>query len=268
MEPHQPCQRVKRKRERRHSIWRSIRPNLSRLTFFAVRRYSRGASVPKMNRGKRAEATRVPTRHRSGDGACRIRNVGLLSRRRRSINGVRRQSENGCTAFQEQAEALPIRYAQPHPMYTPTHWWPRDIDPRSRNDMIGGLGPDVTAAQTPGCPTASATPISSVMIGPPSSSANTTSVEATGGVATTWSDAADAGGCQGPTIPAGTSVKIQCKVSGLSMVDGIQSWYRIASAPWNSGYYASADAFYNNGQTSGALSSSAPFDDSKVPQCT
>jgi len=34
----------------------------------------------------------------------------------------------------------------------------------------------------------------------------------------------------------------------------------------NGGYYASADAFYNNGQTSGSLHGT-PFVDNNVPNC-
>jgi hypothetical protein len=167
---------------------------------------------------------------------------------------------------QLEAEASPIQYAQPHLTYTPTHWWPRDIDTQTRNDMIGALGPDPGATQTPGCPAATATPISAASIGSPTSQ-SVTHAETTGGVATTWSDASDAGGCQGPTIPAGASVRVTCKVSGLSMVDGNQTWYRVASSPWNSNYYASADAFYNNGQTAGTLSSALPLEDGQVPSC-
>ena len=36
--------------------------------------------------------------------------------------------------------------------------------------------------------------------------------------------------------------------------------------PWNDSYYASADAFYNNGQTSGSLNGT-PFVDPSVPVC-
>ena len=37
------------------------------------------------------------------------------------------------------------------------------------------------------------------------------------------------------------------------MADGDTWWYEIASSPWNNASYASADAFYNNGDTSGSL---------------
>lgn len=57
----------------------------------------------------------------------------------------------------------------------------------------------------------------------------------------------------GPVIAGSTNVQISCKVQGFAVTDGNQWWYRIASSPWNDQYYASADAFYNNGQTSGSL---------------
>jgi hypothetical protein len=87
-----------------------------------------------------------------------------------------------------------------------------------------------------------------------------------GGAAHTWSDYADAGGTQGQTIPAGASVQIACKVTGFKVADGNTWWYQIASSPWSGGYFVSADAFYNNGQTSGSLIGT-PFVDTGVPDC-
>jgi len=55
-------------------------------------------------------------------------------------------------------------------------------------------------------------------------------------------------------------------VTGFAVADGDTWWYRIASSPWNSTYYGSADAFYNNGATSGSLIGT-PFVDSNVPNC-
>ncbi len=43
-----------------------------------------------------------------------------------------------------------------------------------------------------------------------------------------------------------------------------RNWYRIASAPWNDGYYTSADAFYNNGRNVGSLAGT-PYVDTSVP---
>lgn len=39
----------------------------------------------------------------------------------------------------------------------------------------------------------------------------------------------------------------------FEVANGNDWWYRIGSAPWNGDYFASADAFFNNGQTSGPL---------------
>jgi hypothetical protein len=61
-------------------------------------------------------------------------------------------------------------------------------------------------------------------------------------------------------------VQIACKLAGFAVADGNTWWYRIASSPWSSSYYASADAFYNNGATSGSLQGT-PFVDSSVPNC-
>jgi lysophospholipase L1-like esterase len=93
-----------------------------------------------------------------------------------------------------------------------------------------------------------------------------TYAETTGGLTHTWTDYTSAGGNQGPSIPNYTTVQIACKVSGFRVADGNTWWYRIASSPWNSSYYASADAFYNNGQTSGSLQGT-PFVDPNVPDC-
>lgn len=90
--------------------------------------------------------------------------------------------------------------------------------------------------------------------------------ETVGGAANTWTNYTNAGGAQGPTIPTGTTVTIACKVPGFRVADGNTWWYRIASAPWNGTYYASADAFYNNGATSGSLAGT-PFVDPAVPDC-
>ncbi len=90
--------------------------------------------------------------------------------------------------------------------------------------------------------------------------------ETTGGNASTWTDYSNGGGNPGPVIPSHTTVQIACKVIGLKVQDGDTWWYRIASSPWDNKYYVSADAFYNNGQTSGPLTTSL-FVDNKVPNC-
>ncbi|MGO4341521.1 hypothetical protein [Pedococcus sp. 2YAF34] len=90
--------------------------------------------------------------------------------------------------------------------------------------------------------------------------------ETVGGDAKSWTNYTNAGGAQGPTIPAFTSVQIACALEGFRVADGNIWWYRIASSPWNSAYYVSADAFYNNGATSGPLTGT-PFVDPAVAHC-
>jgi cell wall-associated NlpC family hydrolase len=93
-----------------------------------------------------------------------------------------------------------------------------------------------------------------------------TLAETTGGAAHTWTNYANAGGIEGPSIPSNATVQIGCRVTGFRVEDGNTWWYRIASSPWNGAFYVSADAFYNNGQTSGGLIGT-PFVDPAVPGC-
>jgi hypothetical protein len=90
--------------------------------------------------------------------------------------------------------------------------------------------------------------------------------ETVGGVTHTWTNYTNAGGTQGPSIQTSQTVQVACAVQGFQVGDGDTWWYRIASAPWNDAYYASADAFYNNGQTSGGLHGT-PFVDPAVAHC-
>ena len=101
---------------------------------------------------------------------------------------------------------------------------------------------------------------------PPTPPPTTTYAETTGSVVHTWTDYADAGGTEGPEIASNQTVQITCRVTGFAVADGNTWWYEIASSPWNNSYYGSADAFYNNGQTSGSLHNT-PFYDPKVPIC-
>jgi hypothetical protein len=90
--------------------------------------------------------------------------------------------------------------------------------------------------------------------------------ETPGGVTHTWTDYSDAGGTEGPSIPSNATVQITCRVTGFKVADGDTWWYQVASSPWSNAYYASADAFYNNGATSGSLIGT-PFVDPNVPNC-
>lgn len=100
----------------------------------------------------------------------------------------------------------------------------------------------------------------------PAAAADPTVSETTGGVTNTWTNYTNAGGTAGPRIPAYTTVQIACKLHGFRVANGNTWWYRIASGPWNNAFYASADAFYNNGQTSGSLLGT-PWVDPAVPDC-
>jgi hypothetical protein len=91
-------------------------------------------------------------------------------------------------------------------------------------------------------------------------------LETVGGNANTWRDYLDAGGTNGPGIPQYGSVAVSCRITGFTVSDGNNWWYLIVSRPWSSSYYVSADAFYNNGATSGSLVGTR-FYDPKVPVC-
>ncbi|MCX5610214.1 MULTISPECIES: hypothetical protein [unclassified Streptomyces] len=90
--------------------------------------------------------------------------------------------------------------------------------------------------------------------------------ETVAGLTHTWTDYRNAGGREGPRIDPGASVLITCKVRGFAVANGNSWWYRIGSPPWSDLYYASADPFYNNGQTSGPVKGT-PFVDEAVPNC-
>ena len=111
-------------------------------------------------------------------------------------------------------------------------------------------------------PSPSPSPPSTTTPAPPPA----THAETTGGVTHTWTNYTNAGGTEGPSIPSNATVQIACALTGFRVEDGNTWWYRIASSPWNGTFYASADAFYNNGQTSGSLLGT-PFVDPAVPGC-
>ena len=130
----------------------------------------------------------------------------------------------------------------------------------SNTPFVDNKVPDCT-----GTPTTSPSPSPAPTTSPSPSPAPTYS-ETVGGVAHTWTNYSNAGGSEGPSIASDQTVQIACKVTGFRVADGDTWWYRIASSPWDSNYYVSADAFYNNGQTSGSLSNT-PFVDNNVPNC-
>jgi len=55
-------------------------------------------------------------------------------------------------------------------------------------------------------------------------------------------------------------------LQGFKVANGNPWWYRIAQPGWDNRFYASADAFYNNGATSGSLRGT-PWVDEAVPTC-
>lgn len=90
--------------------------------------------------------------------------------------------------------------------------------------------------------------------------------ETAGGVAHTWTNYTNAGGYEGPLVGPQQTIEIACKLTGFRVADGNTWWYRIAQSPWSNQYYVSADAFYNNGRTSGSLQGT-PFVDNAVANC-
>jgi surface antigen len=154
---------------------------------------------------------------------------------------------------------------------------------RYHRDLVPGTvfiygGP----AQTPGQPP----PTTTTTAPPPTTTTTTTTVSGTtttgttttpppppqtwgetaGGVAHTWTNYTNAGGTEGPSVAGGQTVQIACRLQGFRVADGNTWWYRIAQAPWSDNYYVSADAFYNNGATSGPLTGT-PFVDTNVAMC-
>jgi hypothetical protein len=132
----------------------------------------------------------------------------------------------------------------------------------------GGAGPTPTSSPPPTptpapttAPTTAPTPAPT-----PAPNSRGTYSETVGGVTHTWTDYTDAGGTEGSSIAAFQTVQVTCAVEGFQVADGDTWWYEIASDPWDNNYYASADAFYNNGQTSGSLHGT-PFVDPAVPVC-
>ncbi len=115
--------------------------------------------------------------------------------------------------------------------------------------------------------TSPATQSTSAAAAPPAGGGAGSSVlETTGSVAHTWTNYTNAGGYEGPEISKNATIGIACRIQGFAVADGNTWWYRIASSPWNSQYYVSADAFYNNDSTSGSLDGT-PYVDDDVPPC-
>jgi len=136
---------------------------------------------------------------------------------------------------------------------------------------ISGPTPPATPTSPPAAPTSPPTqaPTLTSPTTPPSSPPPPTFAETPGpGGVATFTDYLNESG-EGPRIPAYETVQVQCRVEGYEPADhGIpDNWYyRIASSPWGDAYYAYAEPFYNNGQTSGSLIGT-PAVDTSVPIC-
>jgi len=89
--------------------------------------------------------------------------------------------------------------------------------------------------------------------------------ETTGTPAHTFSDATQLTGAGLPLGPR-QSVQISCRTRGYVVEDGDPWWYRIESAPWNGRFYATSDAFYNNGAVTGPVDTGVVVDE-QVPIC-
>jgi hypothetical protein len=126
--------------------------------------------------------------------------------------------------------------------------------------------PAATTTPEPTAPVASRPVVSDPVVSHPVVIPPPTLSETTGGVTHTWTDPGSAGGSAGPIIAPASTVQIACRLTGFRVADGNTWWYRIASSPWDGAFYASADAFYNNGSTSGSLVGT-PLVDTRVPTC-
>lgn len=189
----------------------------------------------------------------------------------------------GAIAVDEQGEfghvAYVVRVSGSNVIVDDSNYWGDEVvhyeHPVPASDFAGyiyggpaGNGPSQPASQPPiSTPVSTPTPTPTAPSTPESKSAPPpTFAETTGGLTHTWTDYLNAGGLEGSVIPANDTVQIACKITGFKVEDGDTWWYKVASAPWNGNYYASADAFYNDGQTSGTLIGT-PFVDEKVPSC-
>jgi hypothetical protein len=90
--------------------------------------------------------------------------------------------------------------------------------------------------------------------------------EITGGSARVWSNYVNAGGTPGQSLTEHARIYITCRVRGFEVKGGNVWWYRLGQSPWSDRFYASADGFYNNGDSSGPLLGT-PKVDRRIPLC-
>jgi surface antigen len=171
----------------------------------------------------------------------------------------------GYTVSQHGGDRLPAPYYRHHPMNEPNvvfiYGGPAGNGPSSAPAEPAPQPQPATPAPTTPSPS-TGTPSTPA----PQPQPQQTWAETTGGVTNTWSNYTNAGGTHGPSIATNQTVQVACKLQGFRVADGNTWWYRIASSPWNGAYYASADAFYNNGATSGPLKGT-PYVDPNVAPC-
>ncbi len=146
-------------------------------------------------------------------------------------------------------------------------WWYQIASSPWNNDYYASADAFYNNGQTSGPLAGTPFVDPAVPLCPQQTSSGTGTPETTGSVTHTWTDYSDAGGTQGPSISSNATVDVACRIQGFAVADGNTWWYQISSSPWNDTYYASADAFYNNGQTSGSLQGT-PFYDPNVPVCS
>lgn len=143
--------------------------------------------------------------------------------------------------------------------------------PAGTNPAVGNPGSPTTPGSADSVPVGTGTAPagatgSSAPASPPAIAPRASRPETAGGNLATWTNYASAGGTAGRPIAKGQTVAIACRVSGFRTANGNTNWYRVASAPWNNGYYVSADGFFNNGRTSGPLKGT-PFVDAALKTC-
>lgn len=86
-------------------------------------------------------------------------------------------------------------------------------------------------------------------------------VETTGTPAHTWANPSNPGVHAGPPLGPREAVSVSCRVRGYVVSDGDPWWYRLAGKDWHNDFYATSDAFYNNGQINGPVDNGIIVDD-------
>jgi serine/threonine-protein kinase len=140
------------------------------------------------------------------------------------------------------------------------------IQPTTTSTSSSTLTPTAVGVGTP-TPTATHAPLPTATHAPtPTNTPLPQYHETTSGTGSgTFTNYTNAGGTVGPRVNPYTTIQITCRLTGFAVADGNTWWYLIAQSPWSNQFYASADNFYNNGQTSGPPNS--VFVDTNVPLC-